>query len=82
MPITLVFSARMNALIDIAVLGEEDEETKVPEILHIEKRRVDSENQTFVFVVDSRPVSVGIDPLHKLIDRNPGDNTARIEVLN
>ena len=72
----------MNALIDIAVLGEEDEETKVPEILHIEKRRVDSENQTFVFVVDSRPVSVGIDPLHKLIDRNPGDNTARIEVLN
>ncbi|MFT7470386.1 MAG: ABC-2 type transport system permease protein [Kiritimatiellia bacterium] len=72
----------MNALIDIAVLGEEDEETKVPEILHIEKQRVDSENQTFVFVVDSRPVSVGIDPLNKLIDRNPDDNTKSVDVLN
>jgi ABC-2 type transport system permease protein len=72
----------MNALIDIAVLGEEDEETKVPEILHIEKRRVDSENQTFVFIVDSRPVSVGIDPLNKLIDRNPDDNTKNVDVLH
>ena len=72
----------MDALIDIAVLGEEDEETKVPEIIHIEKQRVDSENQTFTFIVDSRPISVGIDPLNKLIDRNPDDNTTSIEELN
>ncbi len=71
----------MDALIDIAVLGEEDAETKVPEIIHIEKQRVNAEEQTFVFTVATRPVSVGIDPLNKLIDRNPDDNVTSIDIL-
>lgn len=69
----------MDALIDIAVLGEEDDETKVPEVIHIEKRRVNQEKQSFVFQVDTRPVSVGIDPFNKLIDRNPDDNVKSVE---
>ena len=72
----------MDALIDIAVLGEEDAETKVPEIIHIEKQRVNAEAQSFVFTVATRPVSVGIDPLNKLIDRNPDDNVTSIDILD
>ena len=70
----------MDALIDIAVLGEEDEETEIPEVLYIDKRRIDSENQSFTIIVDSLPSSVGIDPFNKLIDRNPEDNVKQIEI--
>jgi len=70
----------MDALIDIAVLGEEDELSKVPEVIHIEKFRVNQAEQTFVFEVETRPVFVGIDPFNKLIDRNPEDNVSRVEL--
>ncbi len=70
----------MDALIDIAVLGEEDEETGVPAVLHIAKQRVDQSQQTFVVEVDQEPVSVGIDPFNKLIDRNPDDNVQPVEL--
>lgn len=70
----------MDALVDIAVLGEEDEETEIPEVLYIAKHRVDSENQSFTVTVDTRPESVGIDPFNKLIDRNPEDNVTSVEL--
>jgi ABC-2 type transport system permease protein len=70
----------MDALIDIAVLGEEDDETEIPEVLYIGKRRVDTENQSFTVIVDSLPSSVGIDPFNKLIDRNPEDNVTQLEI--
>jgi hypothetical protein len=31
-------------------------------------------------VVDGEPVRAGIDPLHKLIDRDAGDNVAKVEL--
>lgn len=68
----------MDSFIDIAVLGEDNEDTKIPEVIHIEKLRVNNEEQTFVFQVDTRPVSVGIDPFNKLIDRNPDDNVKSV----
>ena len=70
----------MDALIDIAVLGEEDEATKIPEVLHIARQRVNAAEQSFTMTVDSRPVSVGIDPFNKLIDRNPEDNVTAVEL--
>ncbi len=68
----------MDAFIDVAVLGEEDEETGVPVVIYVEKLRVNQENQRFVFTVDTLPVSVGIDPFNKLVDRNPEDNVKRV----
>ena len=54
--------------IDIGVLGEKDE------VLFVEKRRITKPEQTFEVVVTGTPVKAGIDPLNKLIDRNPKDN--------
>jgi aminopeptidase N len=68
----------MDAFIDVAVLGEEDEETGVPVVIYVEKLRVNQENQRFVFTVDTLPVSVGIDPFNKLVDRNPEDNVKSV----
>ncbi len=64
--------------IDIAVLGEEDEATKQPAVLYMEKQRITQQTQSFTVQVPTRPVSVGIDPFNKLIDRNPDDNTRRL----
>ena len=63
------------------MLSKEDEETKVPEIL-LSESSVDTGNRSFIFVVDSPSVSVGIDPLNKLIDRKPDDRMKSVDVLN
>ncbi|HEX8408852.1 MAG TPA: M1 family aminopeptidase [Thermoanaerobaculia bacterium] len=58
----------VNDWIDIGVLGEKDT------VLFTEKRRITKPVETFEVVVTGKPVKAGIDPLNKLIDRNPKDN--------
>ncbi|MBT3530413.1 MAG: hypothetical protein HOF74_01540 [Gammaproteobacteria bacterium] len=70
----------IDSLIDIAVLGEEDE-AGVPEVIHLEKMRINQEEQSIVFTVDQLPLSVGIDPFNKMIDRNPDDNLKAVEMI-
>jgi ABC-type transport system involved in multi-copper enzyme maturation permease subunit len=67
-------------LIDIGVLGEKPEEPgKAAPVLFLEKKRVDQPKMSFEIVVDQLPDRAGIDPLNKLIDRNPEDNTVKVE---
>ena len=44
------------------------------EIIHLGKQDIRSGETSLEFVVDRRPVRVGIDPYNKLIDRNSDDN--------
>lgn len=60
--------------IDIGVLGGKLGDAEVPELLHLEKVHVTENSGSFTIRVDKKPVSVGIDPLNKLVDRNPDDN--------
>ena len=60
--------------IDIGVMGQKVGDAEVPELLHLEKVHVVENSASFTIRVDKKPVSVGIDPLNKLIDRNPDDN--------
>ena len=55
-------------------LGEND----LPTPLVIEKRHFDTATATLEFVVDQKPIRVGIDPYNKIIDRNPDDNLKRV----
>ena len=67
----------LDVLLDVAIFGASDEELgddDLPEPLLIEKHRITSGVQTLKFVVPSTPVRVGVDPYHKMIDRNPDDN--------
>ena len=60
--------------VDIGVLGEEQGESKVPEIIYLKKHQLTGDSQSLKLIVDRKPRSVGVDPFNKLVDRNPEDN--------
>jgi ABC-2 type transport system permease protein len=62
----------LNDLIDVGVVDADGN------AIAIEKKRLTSEQSTFTLVVDKKPAKAGIDPLNKLIDRKPEDNTIPI----
>ncbi|MGK2856422.1 MAG: ABC transporter permease/M1 family aminopeptidase [Thermoanaerobaculia bacterium] len=71
---------KIGDLIDIGVLGPDPKDkTRGAPILYLEKKRIDQPKMTFEVVVDSEPAKAGIDPLNKLIDRNPEDNLKTVE---
>ena len=59
-------------LIDIGVVDEHG----VP--LALERHRIDREESSFKLTVARKPAKAGIDPLNKLIDRRPDDNTVPV----
>jgi aminopeptidase N len=62
--------------IDIGVLAKSNPKSKDDDkVLVLEKHRITKPVETFTFVVKEKPTRAGIDPLNKLIDRNPKDNT-------
>lgn len=44
----------------------------------VERKKITQEESTFTMTVDKQPVKAGIDPLNKLIDRRPSDNTITV----
>ncbi|MGK7295833.1 MAG: M1 family aminopeptidase [Candidatus Wenzhouxiangella sp. M2_3B_020] len=62
--------------IDIGVftMRPDDDEFSSDAVLHLEKHRVTGGENRFEFTVDERPAAVGVDPYHKLIDRQSDDN--------
>ena len=63
----------LHDLIDIGVLDADGK------FLYLEKQKIDQEHQDFTVNVDKLPATAGIDPLIKLIDRNPDDNVIKVE---
>ncbi len=62
----------MDDRVDIGVLGEDDKP------LYLRKHPIRSGETTLTLVVTGKPVRAGIDPLVKLIDRRPDDNTVAV----
>ena len=63
------------ALADIVDVGVLDD---AGEPLALERRRITQAESTFTLIVDRQPAKAGIDPLNKLIDRQPKDNTVAV----
>ncbi|HKX40807.1 MAG TPA: M1 family aminopeptidase, partial [Burkholderiaceae bacterium] len=61
--------------IDVGVLDAQGDP------IAIERRKFDREEATVTLVVDRKPAKAGIDPLNKLIDRAPKDNTVTVSGL-
>jgi ABC-2 type transport system permease protein len=59
--------------IDIGVLGSDGK------YLYLQKQMIDKEQAQFTIAVDKLPAQAGIDPLDKLIDRNPDDNVIKVK---
>lgn len=62
----------MDDWIDIGVLGADD----AP--LYLKKHRIRSGETTLAIEVSAKPVRAGIDPVVKLVDRRPDDNTVAV----
>jgi len=64
--------APLAAMIDIGVLDDGGN------VLALEKRMVHTGENTFTLEVKGEPAKAGIDPLHKLIDRDDSDNVVPV----
>ena len=71
----------MDDWVDVAVFGEKEPGgPKTGRLLTSEKRRVTDGTHTLELVVDGEPLRAGVDPFHKLIDRDPDDNTVEVKL--
>jgi ABC-type transport system involved in multi-copper enzyme maturation permease subunit len=70
----------MNDLVDVGVFAANPKDGKeLGAPLYLRKQRVRSGDATLRIVVDQPPARAGIDPYHKLIDRNSDDNTVAVK---
>ena len=64
--------------IDVGVFTkDEDGEEK---LIYMKKHQFTEQQNTISIQVDQLPIRAGIDPINKLIDRNPGDNVKELTV--
>jgi ABC-2 type transport system permease protein len=61
---------------DVIDIGVQDGDGN---FLYLQKQKVEQEHQDFTITVDHPPSQAGIDPLIKLIDRNPDDNMVKVQ---
>ena len=47
--------------------------------LYLQKQKIEKDETELTLIVDQQPAEAGIDPLNKLIDRNPEDNVMKVE---
>lgn len=68
----------VNDWMDIGIFTEKDQNgKKVSSELLLKKVKMDKAEKTFEFIMDREPVSAGLDPYNKLIDRIPENNRCK-----
>ena len=69
----------LNDWVDVGVFGERgDDDPPEGKVLFMEKRHITDSESVFEFIVDEEPAKAGIDPFHKLVDRNPANNMTNV----
>jgi aminopeptidase N len=63
----------LNDWIDIGLLDEKGN------AFYLQKEKIEQREMEFLILADRRPAKAGIDPLNKLIDRKPDDNSIKVE---
>ncbi len=66
-------SIPVNDMIDIGVLDADGK------YLYLQRHKIDQEKTDITVTVDKVPATAGIDPVDKLIDRNPDDNVIAVK---
>ncbi len=71
----------INDWIDIGIFAGEGKkkEDLGAKMLYLQKHKITGPKMEFDIIVDEPPTKAGIDPYHKLIDRNPEDNVKKAE---
>ncbi len=73
---------KMSDYIDIGVFGVDKKDKNgrtEANLLYLRKYKLTRGENEFNIIVKGKPISAGVDPLGKLIDRNPNDNLKSIE---
>jgi ABC-2 type transport system permease protein len=68
----------MRDLVEIGVFGVAERGEGDGAVLYLSKHRIVDGEQTIEVIVDAVPATAGIDPMHKLIDRNSSDNVVPV----
>jgi hypothetical protein len=68
----------MNDLVEIGVFAAGGDDDGPGETLYLERHRVRNGKQTITLTVPREPARAGIDPYHKLIQRQSGDNVVDV----
>lgn len=63
----------LNDWVDVGVYAMDDNGQE--KLIYLKKHKVTKQVNRFTIAVNEKPVRVGIDPFHKLIDRHSDDNT-------
>jgi len=66
----------LNDWIDIGVFSQD--EAGEDKLIYLQKHKINQEEMHFEIEVEELPIKAGIDPINKLIDRNPDDNRKRL----
>lgn len=74
-----IYSLPLADYIEVGVFGEPDEQTGNENVLYLKKIKVEAINNDIEIIVNEQPKEVGIDPFHKLIDRNLIDNRKKVK---
>jgi hypothetical protein len=69
----------MNDLVEIGVFAPAADGESGGAPLYLRPHRIHGGRQTITVIVPRRPALAGIDPLHKLIQREPGDNVVEVQ---
>jgi ABC-2 type transport system permease protein len=70
----------MNDLVEIGVYAPAAPGQGLGAPLYLRRHRIRNGRQTITVIVPRRPARAGIDPLHKLIQREPGDNVVAVDL--
>ena len=68
----------MNDWVDIGIYGESEDGKD--NLIYLEKHKITEGENEITLTVDALPERAGIDPINKLIDRNPDDNIGSVEL--
>lgn len=72
----------VNDWMDIGIFTQQEVNgKKVDKELLLKKIKMDKSTKTFEFIIDKEPVSAGIDPYNKLIDREPDNNRCKFGAI-
>ena len=66
-------SVSLHDWMDVGVLDDQGH------YLYLQRQKIEQEKTELTLIVDKVPAQAGIDPLDKLIDRNPDDNLIKVE---
>ena len=63
--------------IDIGIFTEDSKGKD--SLIYLKKHKISQEENSYTLTIGAKPTKAGIDPINKLIDRNPKDNVKTVE---